>query len=196
MGSLKLITIRDAGAADEEAVRQLMLGAYEQYAAVLPPARWEAYRESIASSAHGDGPIARIVAEIEGEIVGSVQLFDSSLAAYGRPELDIRSPIIRLLSVSPQSRGLGIATELIKESVRRCLALKASALHLHTSDMMQSAVRLYERLGFERAADKDIRNGDALIKGYRLLLNESILLQWQERLVGQEAAHPRTGGEQ
>jgi GNAT superfamily N-acetyltransferase len=76
----------------------------------------------------------------------------------------------------PKARGFGIATELIKESARRSLHLGASTLYLHTTDMMDSAIRLYERLGFERAYDKDMRNGDTLVKSYRLTLKEIAIL--------------------
>ncbi|MNC78395.1 hypothetical protein D3C75_1305960 [compost metagenome] len=34
--------------------------------------------------------------------------------------------------------------------------------------MMASAVKLYERLGFQRAYETDIMNGDTLVKGYCL----------------------------
>jgi hypothetical protein len=39
--------------------------------------------------------------------------------------------------------------------------------------MMASAIRLYEKLGFKRAYETDLRNGDTLVKGYRLDLLES-----------------------
>ncbi|UUZ80073.1 GNAT family N-acetyltransferase [Paenibacillus sp. P26] len=175
MSPLAEIQIRDAGEQDREAIRKLMLEAYEQYATVLSKERWEQYRDSISASVEGEGPSARIVAVLDGEVVGAVQMYLSSEEAYGRPELEIHSPIIRSLAVSPKARGRGIATALIKESVRRSLELGASELHLHTSDMMEAAVRLYERLGFERAHDKEFHNGETLVKCYRLQLKEAIL---------------------
>jgi ribosomal protein S18 acetylase RimI-like enzyme len=43
---------------------------------------------------------------------------------------------------------------------------------LHTTDLMQAAVRLYERLGFERAHDLDFEPAPGIIaKGYRLDLS-------------------------
>ncbi|NQX71480.1 GNAT family N-acetyltransferase [Paenibacillus alba] len=164
------IQIRDATEADREAIRKVLEEAYGQYQSVLPPDGWEQYRENIVASVDSDKPTARIIALLDGEIVGSSLLFISSEAAYGLPELDIQSPIIRLLAVSPRARGRGIATALIKENVRRAVELGASTLHLHTSDMMDSAVKLYERLGFERAYEKDIRKGETLVKSYRLHL--------------------------
>jgi GNAT superfamily N-acetyltransferase len=174
------LQIREANEADREAVRAVVLTAYEQYAEVLPKERWEAYRDSIAASVEGDGPEARIVAELDGKIVGSTLLFISSEKAYGLPELGIEGPIVRLLAVAPGFRGKGVATALIREGVRRARRLGAASLHLHTSDMMASAVKLYERMGFERARDKDIQNGETLVKCYRLDLSTTELLEPEE----------------
>ncbi|MVP02437.1 GNAT family N-acetyltransferase [Paenibacillus lutrae] len=170
MGSQLDLCVREAADSDRDAVLAVMLDAYGEYAGQMAADRWQQYREAIVQSVQGPGPVARIVAELAGQIVGSVQLFVSSEAAYGRPELEIDTPIIRYLSVSPRARGRGIATLLIKESVRRSLALGSATLHLHTSDMMAPAIRLYERLGFERAPDKEFYNGDILVKSYRLHL--------------------------
>ncbi|MFC5449338.1 GNAT family N-acetyltransferase [Paenibacillus aestuarii] len=173
MGVFETLRIRNAQAADQEAIRSVALAAYEQYASDLPKDRWDAYRESIARSVEGDGPEARLVAELGGRIVGSALLFVGSERAYGLPALHIEGPILRLLSVVPWARGRGVATALLREGVRRARALNAPYLHLHTSDMMASAVKLYERLGFERAVDKDIQNGETLVKCYRLKLEEA-----------------------
>ncbi|MWV44531.1 GNAT family N-acetyltransferase [Paenibacillus sp. HJL G12] len=177
MTTAQEIRIRDAEEFEQEAIAHVMLEAYQQYAFDLPEPRWEEYRDSIRNSVYGTGPHARIVAELEGEIVGSVQLFLSSEAAYGNPAMGINSPIIRLLAVSPAARGRGIATLLIKEAASRSVQLGATTLNLHTSDMMASAVQLYERLGFQRAYETDTRNGDTLVKGYWLDLSSTSLLE-------------------
>ncbi|UNK19485.1 GNAT family N-acetyltransferase [Paenibacillus sp. N3/727] len=177
MNSVQKVIIRDAQDWEREAVAEIMLESYQQYALDMPQDRWKEYRNSIRNSAYGNTPYARIVAELAGEIVGSVQLFLSSEAAYGKPEMGINSPIIRLLAVSPFARGLGIATLLIQEAARRSIQLGATTLNLHTSDMMASAVKLYEKLGFERAYETDTTNGETLVKGYRLDLPGSLLLQ-------------------
>lgn len=171
------VNIRTAELADLEAIKEVLLDAYSQYAEVLPEASWNHYKESILSAAEGAETKERLVAVIDGDIVGSVFLFDSSEAAYGRPELQFYSPIIRLLGVSRKARGFGVATELIRASARIAQQWGAETLHLHTSDMMDSAVRLYEHLGFERAFDKDLMNGETLVKSYKLQLKEAALLQ-------------------
>lgn len=170
------IVVRDAGPGDRESILEVLLDAYGQYEDTMPGERWEEYKSNIAASVDAPGPFARLVAESEGELVGSAVLFDSSLVAYGR-DLGIESPIIRLIAVKRSARGRGVATALIRESARRAQELGAYTLHLHTSDLMASAVRLYERLGFERAYDKDLYNGDILVKSYRLWLDGAALLK-------------------
>ncbi|WP_223065946.1 GNAT family N-acetyltransferase [Paenibacillus caui] len=164
------VTIRDAEEKDRPQIEKLLLEAYQQYEEVMPAPRWTEYRESIRESVYREGPAARIIAELHGEIVGSVLMFLSSEEAYGRPELDIHAPIIRLLATSPRVRGKGIATRLIQESIRRAVSLGGERLHLHTSDLMSSAIRLYEYLGFERTPEKEMYNGEVLVKCYSLPL--------------------------
>ncbi|RED36390.1 MULTISPECIES: GNAT family N-acetyltransferase [Paenibacillus] len=176
MNSEELI-LRDAKDSERELIAEVMLESYQQYAFDMPQERWEQYRDSIRNSVYGNAPYARIVAEIDGRIVGSVQMFLSSEAAYGNPEMGIHSPIIRLLAVHPSARGRGVATALIREAARRALELGATTLNLHTSDMMASAVKLYEKLGFQRHYETDTTNGETLVKGYRIDVPGSLLLQ-------------------
>ncbi|MBB3129692.1 GNAT superfamily N-acetyltransferase [Paenibacillus rhizosphaerae] len=171
------LILRDAKDSERELIAEVMLESYQQYAFDMPQERWEQYRDSIRNSVYGNAPYARIVAEIDGRIIGSVQMFLSSEAAYGNPEMGIHSPIIRLLAVHPSARGRGVATALIREAARRSLELGATTLNLHTSDMMASAVKLYERLGFQRHYETDTTNGETLVKGYRIDVPGSLLLQ-------------------
>ncbi|RKP54063.1 GNAT family N-acetyltransferase [Cohnella endophytica] len=170
------VIIRQAADSDREAIIRVLLDAYGQYENTLSSERWVQYKESFLHAIDAPTTRDRLVAEVDGDIVGSVFLYDSSETAYGAPQLEIHNPIIRLLGVSTQARGLGIATELIRASARLALEGGADTLHLHTSDMMDSAVRLYERLGFERAYDKEFQNGDILVKSYRLHLRGTALL--------------------
>jgi len=170
MGKRDEVIVREALDADREAIRQVMLDAYEEYAAVIPSSLWTAYRASISEAVEGGEPTDRLVAEDGGRIIGSALLYLGSESAYGRADLGIYGPIIRYISVLPSARGRGAATSLLREGAARSLARGHNSLHLHTSDMMASAVRLYERLGFERAYDKEFHNGSTLVKSYRIYL--------------------------
>src|SRR5262249_56991066 len=84
-------------------------------------------------------------------------------------------PVVRLLAVAPSARGGGIGALLMQECARRARAAGAEALTLHTTDMMQAAMRLYARLGFERAPALDFEPAPGVVaKGFRLDLRPGI----------------------
>ncbi|HEV2438529.1 MAG TPA: GNAT family N-acetyltransferase [bacterium] len=168
-GSGEALHIRSARDSDRAAIRDLTLAAYEEYAAVLPEALWTGYRRNILATLDGDEPADRIVAEHEGAIAGSVLLFPPSRGAYGDLAAGGDSPEVRLLAVSPAVRGQGVGAALMRECIRRARASGAAALGLHTTDMMRTAMRMYERMGFVRAPALDFNPAPGmLIKGYRL----------------------------
>ncbi|MCP1182917.1 GNAT family N-acetyltransferase [Paenibacillus sp. 1781tsa1] len=172
------LIIREAAAEEGHLLEAVLYEAYSQYEQELPQDVWVAYKAGIAEATRKSSTIAKLVAELDGEIVGSVFVYASSETAYGNAELGIHSPIIRLLGVTGKARGRGVATELIRASVRLASERGADTLYLHTSDMMGAAIRLYERLGFERALDKEfMTGGNTLVKSYRLQLADTLLLQ-------------------
>jgi len=164
--------IRDARRADRDAVRKVTLSAFQQYAAIMPPPRWEAYRENILSTLADVAPAQQIVAEKEGRIVGSVLLYPPGTAFSTPDEGPLTCPEVRLLAVATEARGQGIGTALMKECIRRSRRLEASCLNLHTTDMMQVAMRMYERMGFVRAPELDFHpDPEVTVKAYRLALD-------------------------
>jgi ribosomal protein S18 acetylase RimI-like enzyme len=162
--------IRDARADDRDAVEAVTLAAYQQYAAVMP-ALWEGYRQNIVSTLAAAPPDVQIVAENSGRIVGSVLLYRTGtvIARPGGDSLTLASPEVRLLAVAPAARGKGVGDALMRECVARSRASGAESLTLHTTDMMQAAVRLYERMGFVRAPEIDFQPAPGIVvKGFRL----------------------------
>jgi len=145
------LKIRDARSRDRDAVRKVTLSAFQQYAAVMPPPRWEGYRENILATVTDVEPAQQIVAEKEGVIVGAVLLYPPGTAFSTPDEGPLLCPEVRLLAVARQARGQGIGTALMKECIRRARRLGAGCLNLHTTDVMQVAMRMYERMGFVRA---------------------------------------------
>lgn len=63
---------------------------------------------------------------------------------------------IRMLAVSREARGRGIGEALVCACVDRALATEAcTAVVLSTQRTMHAAHRIYERLGFTRAPERD-----------------------------------------
>jgi GNAT superfamily N-acetyltransferase len=170
------VTIRDGRLDDRPAVEAVTLAAYEQYAAVLPPPLWSAYRQNIVATLAAAAPATLIVAAAAGAVMGSVLLqpAGSVLAAPGARETRLAAPEVRLLAVGPAGRGRGLGRRLMEECVRRSRAAGAPALTLHTTDMMRVALGLYERMGFARAVELDLApTPGVVVKGYRLALTST-----------------------
>ena len=166
------VEIRDARPGDEEAIRGVTLAAYQEYAPQLL-VHWDAYRRNIESTLAERGSAEQLVAEREGRIVGAVLLYPSApfIPTREAQPVGTRGPEVRLLAVAPGERGGGIGGALMRECIRRARGAGASALTLHTTDMMRVAVRLYERLGFVPAPELDFHPAPGLtVKGYRLSL--------------------------
>ena len=163
-------TVRVRSARDDEraAVRDVTLAAYDEYATIMPGPFWTGYRRHLASTLDAETPADRIVAEQNGVVVGSVLLFPPGADAYGKAAAGSTWPEVRLLAVVPEARGSGVGAALMDECVRRARRAGAAVLGLHTMDVMQAAVRMYARMGFVRAPERDVDIQGVLVKGYRL----------------------------
>ena len=162
--------IRDARPEYRDAIRAMTLAAYAQYAPLMP--HWKMYREHLLATLEEDGASERIVAERDGTLLGSVLLYPASANVYDEPSANSKMPEIRLLAVAPEARGQGVGSALLQECIRRARRSGANNLGLHTEDIMEPAVRMYTRRGFERAPQFDFSPSDGvLVKAYRLELH-------------------------
>jgi ribosomal protein S18 acetylase RimI-like enzyme len=172
MSNDQTLAIRDALPAELDAVLALTIDAYVQYEPLLPPAIWDGYRANIVETITAPDPVERIVAERAGTLVGSVLLYPPQAAAYTSYADAPALPEIRLLAVPPAARGQGVAKALMDECLRRAQQMGAQAISLHTTDMMEVAKSMYERMGFVREPATDFVPAEGvLIKGYRLDLS-------------------------
>ncbi|MFD1676947.1 GNAT family N-acetyltransferase [Alicyclobacillus fodiniaquatilis] len=146
--------------------------AYEEYAKVIGQAYWEAFKQAISSDTGPGENVEILVAEVAGQIVGSVALWQENTDAYEGLTTTSLFPEIRTLAVAPQMRNQGLAKALVAECIRRAKARDCQYIGLHTMDFMESAVHLYESLGFERAPQLDFETpvGSVTVKAYQLPL--------------------------
>lgn len=159
-------------AKDEELpyIREQRVLSYEEHAQKIPDWHWQALKRAISSESDTQHGVQRIVAESEGKILGSVVLFPAKTDAYNGYVEELDYPEIRMLAVTPQARGKGVATALIKECIQRSKVKGHLAVGLHTGEFMESAMQLYERLGFKRIPQLDFVPADdgIVVKAYRL----------------------------
>jgi len=165
------LAIRTARPADRGAITRLTLACYREYASVMEGTAWHALDQAIRSSLADDTDLTRLVAELDGTIVGSAALYAPDSAAYGDLVSLTPWPEVRLVAVDSAFRGRGIARALVEECIMRARASGATALGLHTSRSMHAAMRLYERMGFVRDPEHDFQPpGAELVEGYLLRL--------------------------
>jgi GNAT superfamily N-acetyltransferase len=167
------IVVRDARPAEHGQIARLTLAAYREYATVMAPSAWDALEQAVHASLADDIGVTRLVAELDGDVVGSAALYAPDAAAYGTLASPASWPEVRLVAVAPTARGRGIAQALVDECIRRARLAGATMLGLHTSRSMRAAVRLYERMGFVRDPEHDFHPpGAELVEGYLLRLND------------------------
>jgi predicted N-acetyltransferase YhbS len=164
------LTVRGAGPGDRDAIQAVTLAAYQEYTATIG-AHWTGYRQNILAALAAAAPGTQIVALDDDRVVGSVLLYPAGTAIQkpGGTTVTLTWPEVRLLAVAPSARGRGVGAALMTECIQRARTAAATALTLHTTDLMQAAMRLYERLGFERAQELDLEPAPGIVaKGYRL----------------------------
>lgn len=146
------IVVRPAHADDLDAVGAITEAAYrgdgyldidggEEYAVLL--------RDAATRMAEG----TVLVAEIAGEVVGSV-----TLAPAGTPWAEVAVPgelEVRMLSVAGRARRRGVAEALMAGVEVEARRTGHTAVVLSTMREMAGAQQLYARLGYRRQPDRD-----------------------------------------
>jgi GNAT superfamily N-acetyltransferase len=164
--------IREAMENELPFIREQRVNAYVEHKAKIPEGHWLALKQAILSEGDTLPGVERIVAEIDGKIAGSVVLFPANIDAYEGNVDVLNYPEIRMLAVSPEMRGKGVASALVAECIQRAKVKGCQAIGLHTGEFMETAMKLYETMGFERQPQYDFEpaNDGIIVKAYRLSL--------------------------
>jgi N-acetylglutamate synthase-like GNAT family acetyltransferase len=147
------IQIREAGTGELAAVENLVKTAYREFQPLMPEAAWERWMDNISETL-----LARegmmLVAERQGRIEGAVKFYpDAAQARQG--QWPAGAGLIRVLAVSPDSRGRGYGIRLTQACLKRARDLKIPTIFLYTGTFMAAARHIYEKLGFKRAKKFD-----------------------------------------
>ncbi|WP_426207621.1 GNAT family N-acetyltransferase [Massilia sp. TWP1-3-3] len=143
------INLRPYAPADAAAINALAVSAFAQFESAYSD--WPGFNNKIgamsALSAHGE----IIIAERNAQLVGAV--------AYIGPHqiksafFDPAWPIMRMLVVAPEARGLGVGRALAHACIDCARRDQAPVFALHTSALMSVALLMYQRMGFTWHAD-------------------------------------------
>ncbi|HEX7047380.1 MAG TPA: GNAT family N-acetyltransferase [Gammaproteobacteria bacterium] len=80
---------------------------------------------------------------------------------------------IRLLAIDPKFRGTGAGRALTEACMQLAREKGHAQVILHTTQAMQIAWKMYEKLGFERAPDLDFMQEALPVFGFRLELDKT-----------------------
>lgn len=160
--------IRDARPGEFDAAAKIMLAAYEQYKAYMPPPAWEAYSKDLVDVGSRAEASQLIVAEQDGRLLGAVTFFPDAPQGENWPD---GYTYVRLLAVAPTGRGRGIGRALMEECIERSRTLQATYIALHTTGIMEVARSMYERMGFQRVPAHDFKPAPQItVEAFRLKL--------------------------
>lgn len=109
-----------------------------------------------------------IIAEMNGEIVGSVVVVQNSESVAK----------LRLLIVEPKARGLGLGSRLVQECIAFASRAGYEKLVLWTNSVLQDARRIYAKTGFKLVKQEEHQSfgKDLIGETWELVLNENPLL--------------------
>jgi ribosomal protein S18 acetylase RimI-like enzyme len=148
----------------EEAGRVAAL-AYREFA---PPGDedWEEYLGEIADVAARAGVTTVLVALEDGRILGTATMELDHKVPGSDPErqLEPGEAHLRMLGVDPGVRGRGVGRALVEASIELARARGKRFVGLSTTNVMEIARGMYERMGFEPVPERDrhFDNGFAL----------------------------------
>lgn len=148
---------------ERDEVRALLAEAYEPYAAEMPPEVYERYLTGVLDT----DDARQLVCVDADKVLGGARLY---LPGDATVRLPPDWAWVRAVGVRRSARGTGVARAIMEHCAAH--ATGASALALHTMDFMPAAVRLYERLGYERVPEFDFEAGGGAFTAiaYRLIL--------------------------
>lgn len=143
--------IRPAAPAELPAVGELTLAAY--VADGYLSAADDYAGELRAAADRAAGADLAVAVDESGELLGTV-----TFALAGTRWAEVSRPgeaEFRMLAVAPQARSRGVGAALARWCVERAREHGATAVAICSMSRMHSAHRIYERMGFVRAPDRD-----------------------------------------
>jgi len=169
------LTVRDLRPSEADALGRLLVDVYSNLDGFPTPDEQPRYYELLANIGRfTEKREARVLVAVsaEDELVGGVVYF-GDMAEYGSGGIatSVRNASgIRLLGVSPAFRGMGAGKALTSACIELAREKGHTEVILHTTQAMQIAWSLYERLGFVRSEDLDFSQQGLSVFGFRLRL--------------------------
>lgn len=173
--SQQAICIREARPEEFEETGKLMASVYAGLEGFPQPEDFPEYYELLLHIGRlTEKPETSLLLAVDGksQILGAVVYFGdmSQYGSKGTAPLERNAAGIRFLAVSPAARGTGIGKELTLACIRQAQQTGHSQVILHTTLTMMNAWKMYEKMGFQRAAELDFDQGNLHVFGFRFFI--------------------------
>ena len=169
-------TVRDAYSSEFEQIGQLMVQTYANLEGFFSPEEQPDYFEMLANIGKlTERPTTRLLVAVssDGSIGGGV-IYIGDMAFYGSggtATQEKNAAGFRLLAVDPSTRGKGIGKLLTHACIEIAKEQQLEQLVIHTTEAMQVAWKMYEKIGFERSTDLDFKQKGFPVFGFRMKLS-------------------------
>ena len=172
------IQIRDLQKEEFEQFGQLLVEVYSKLEGFPTPGEQPDYYKMLSNiGTFTEKKDTRVLVAISnnGELLGGVVYFGDMVeyGSGGTATKEKKASGIRLLGVSPKSRGMGVGKSLTNACIQLAKEKENAQVILHTTKAMKVAWGLYERLGFQRSTDLDFMQGDLAVFGFRMKLEKT-----------------------
>jgi ribosomal protein S18 acetylase RimI-like enzyme len=145
------LVVRPIAADEHDDVAELTVRVYTHAMAGILS---DAYRAELADVDRRTGQAEVLVAADGARVLGSVTCVLDPASPYA--EFDSPDEAgIRMLVVAPDAQRRGVGAALVQACIDAARRAGRRRLSLHTTADMAAARRLYERLGFRRAPERD-----------------------------------------
>lgn len=164
--------IRNANPSEFKEIGKLMVKVYSALEGFPTESEQPEYYKMLANiGEQTNKPETELLIAItqNGKIGGGVVYFGDMkyYGSGGTATQEKKSAGFRLLAVDPVTRGQGIGKRLTIECINKAKSEKRKQVIIHTTKAMQTAWKMYEKLGFERSEDLDFMQGELPVFGFR-----------------------------
>ncbi|WNG24864.1 GNAT family N-acetyltransferase [Cystobacter fuscus] len=170
-GAKERVRVRDARPEDDAAIGELLIEAYTtQYAKKMPEVVYTEERKRDLRAVARKREVASVwVAELDGQVVGTVSLFPPG--APGSEAWMQDAADLRHLATAPSVHGQGLGAPLLDAAEEQARAWGVKAVCLHVRAGVMGVARMYMARGYVRAPEGDLRYPTVSLEAYVLPLS-------------------------
>lgn len=171
---LKNFEIREAKPQEFKEIGSLMVSVYSKLEGFPPPKEQPNYYHKLANIGEftKQPKVKLLVATNTRGIISAAVVYFGIMKYYGSggtATLEKNAAGFRLLAVHPDARGNSLGKKLTLACIDLARKEQQKQLIIHTTNAMQIAWKMYEKIGFKRSEDLDFLQQGFPVFGFRYI---------------------------